>query len=159
MQNALLVRLEGKLRANEMELSELRKLVDTCKKGGGSVGVSALLFPLDCTQPEKISSLRGVNYQLQKYEAVVLIKEDECCKARELLAEARKLVAEDRNKLRKSSSSSRKSKDSPTGSLRSRDPLIGSGSMIKSRDTLIGSSVSFSTTPFISEILKSRGFQ
>jgi hypothetical protein len=54
--------LEGKLLANEMGLTELRKLVDAWK---------------------------GDKISLQKLETVVLMKEVECSKARKLVAEAR----------------------------------------------------------------------
>jgi hypothetical protein len=55
--------LEGKLLASEMGLTELRKLVDAWK---------------------------GDTISLRKLEAVVLMKEVECNKARKLVAEARK---------------------------------------------------------------------
>jgi hypothetical protein len=54
--------LEGKLLANEMGLTELRKLVDAWK---------------------------GDKISLQKLETVVLMKEKECNKARKLVAKAR----------------------------------------------------------------------
>jgi hypothetical protein len=68
---ALVERLEGKLLASEMGLSELRKLVDAAWKG------------------ETVSYQGGDSYPLQKLEAVILTKEDECCKARKIVAEVR----------------------------------------------------------------------
>jgi hypothetical protein len=65
--------------------SSLRKLVDA---GEGGVPVSQLLSNLGC-QTDKISGLVGTdNNVLQKLEAAILKKEDECHKARELVAEA-----------------------------------------------------------------------
>jgi hypothetical protein len=85
LQTALLAGLKSKLRANESELTELRKLVDSGKAG---VPVSQLLSSLGC-QTGKISCLGGTdNDVLQKLEAAILKKEDECHKARELVAEA-----------------------------------------------------------------------
>jgi hypothetical protein len=78
-------KLEAQLLANEMELTELRKLVHAWK---GGVPVSQLLSNLGC-KPEKISCLERDNFMLQKLEAVVLMKEVECNKARKLVAEAR----------------------------------------------------------------------
>jgi hypothetical protein len=73
MQTALLKRLEGKLRANEMGLTELRKMVDDAWKG------------------ETVSCLgEGDNHALQKLETVILMKEDECYKARKIIAEIRR---------------------------------------------------------------------
>jgi hypothetical protein len=54
--------VEGKLLANEMGLTELRKMVDDWE---------------------------GENFSLQQLEAVVLIKEKECKKTRRLVAETR----------------------------------------------------------------------
>jgi hypothetical protein len=85
IQAALLERLEGQLLANEMELTELRKLVHAWK---GGVPVSQLLSSLGC-KPEKTSCLGRDNSMLQKLEAIVLMKEVECNKARQLVAEAR----------------------------------------------------------------------
>jgi hypothetical protein len=88
LQNALVARSKAKLLANEMELTELRKMIDA-GKGGVPAAVSPMLLQLGC-KSENISRLGGENYLLQKLEAVVSKKEDECHKARKLVAEARK---------------------------------------------------------------------
>jgi hypothetical protein len=87
LQTALLARTKSKLRANESELTELRKLVDA---GKGGVQMSLLLSNLGC-QTDKISFLGGTdNNVLEKLEAAILKKEDECRKARQVIAEANK---------------------------------------------------------------------
>jgi hypothetical protein len=87
LQIALLARSKNKLRTNESELTELRKLVDA---GKGGVPVSQLLSKLGC-QTDKISCLGGTdNNVLENLEAAILKKEDECRKAREVIAEANK---------------------------------------------------------------------
>jgi hypothetical protein len=87
LQTALLARSKSKLQANESELTELRKLVDAGKAG---IPVSQLLSNLGC-QPDKISCLGGTdNNVLEKLEAAILKKEDECRKARQVIAEANK---------------------------------------------------------------------
>jgi hypothetical protein len=85
MQNALLERLEAKLLKNEIECTELRKLVEARKRG---VPVSLASLHLGFDQ-EKDSCL-GDSYLLKKLEAVVLLKEQECTMARRLSTEARK---------------------------------------------------------------------
>jgi hypothetical protein len=114
MQNALLERLEAKLLKNEIECTELRKLAEARKRG---IPVSLASLHLGFEQ-EKDSSL-GDSYLLKKLEAVVLLKEEECTKARRLLVEAR----------RRGTSQSRKNAlcvslsthlDSPKSVLRSR---------------------------------------
>jgi hypothetical protein len=87
LQTALLARSKSKLLANESELTELRKLVHA---GKGGVPVSQLLSNLGC-RPDKISCLGGTdNNVLEKLEAAILKKEDECRKARHVVAEANK---------------------------------------------------------------------
>jgi hypothetical protein len=72
MQTALLKRLEGKLLANKMGLTELRKMVDDAWKGE----------TVSCSE-------EGDNSTLQKLGTVILMKEDECYKARKIIAEIR----------------------------------------------------------------------
>jgi hypothetical protein len=85
MQNALLERLEAKLLKNEIECTELRKLVEARKRG---VPVSLASLHLGFEQ-EKDMSL-GDSHLLKKLEAVVFLKEEECKQARRLSNEARK---------------------------------------------------------------------
>jgi hypothetical protein len=85
IQNALLERLEAKLLKNEIECTELRKLAEARKRG---IPVSLASLHLGFEE-EKDSSL-GDAYLLKKLEAVVLLKEEECTKARRLLVEAMK---------------------------------------------------------------------
>jgi hypothetical protein len=87
MQNALLERLEAKLLSNEMECTELRKLAEARKRG---IPVSLSSLNLGC-DPEQGSCL-GDSYLLKKLEALVLLKEEECAKARQLFVEASKRV-------------------------------------------------------------------
>jgi hypothetical protein len=85
LQTALLARSKNKLQTNESELTELRKLVDA---GKGGVPMSQLLSSLGC-QADAISGLGGTdNNVLQKLKEAIPKKEDECHKARELVAEA-----------------------------------------------------------------------
>jgi hypothetical protein len=83
LQNALAERSKAKLLANEMELIELRKLLDARKGEVPGPAVSPILIQLGY-KPE------GENQLLQKLEALVVKKEGECDKARKLVAEARK---------------------------------------------------------------------
>jgi hypothetical protein len=85
IQNALLEWLEAKLLKNEIECTELRKLAEARKRG---IPVSLASLHLGFEE-EKDSSL-GDAYLLKKLEAVVLLKEEECTKARRLLVEAMK---------------------------------------------------------------------
>jgi hypothetical protein len=85
MQNALLERLEAKLLKNEIECTELRKLVEARKRG---VPVSLASLHLGFEQENDVSL--GDSYLLKKLEAVVVLKEEECKKARRLSNEARK---------------------------------------------------------------------
>jgi hypothetical protein len=85
MQNALLERLEAKLLKNEIECTELRKLVEARKRG---VPVSLASLHLGFEQEKDL--FLGDSYLLKKLEAVVLLKEEECKKARRLSNEARK---------------------------------------------------------------------
>jgi hypothetical protein len=86
MHNALLKRLEAKLLANEMECTELQELADAWK---GGIPVSTTLLHLGW-EPEKVSSLGDASYLLQKVEALVLVKREECNKVRKLALVARK---------------------------------------------------------------------
>jgi hypothetical protein len=86
MRNALLERLEAKLLDNTMEFTELERLVDAWK---GGVPAALLLLYLDW-EPEKVSGLKDENDVFEKFETLLLIKENECRKFRNLLAEARK---------------------------------------------------------------------
>jgi hypothetical protein len=85
MRKALLERLEAKLLANAMEFTELERLVDAWK---GGVPAALLLLHLNW-EPEKVSVLRDENDLFQKFEALLLVKENECHKVRKLVAEAR----------------------------------------------------------------------
>lgn len=85
MHNALLERLEAKLLKNEIECTELRKLVEARKRG---VPVSLASLHLGFEQEKDV--FLGDSYLLKKLEAVVLLKEEECTKARMLSVEARK---------------------------------------------------------------------
>jgi hypothetical protein len=83
MQDALLERLEAKLLTSQTECTELRKLAEARKRG---IPVSLSSLNLGC-DPEQDSCL-GDSYLLKKLEALVLVKEEECTKARKLLVEA-----------------------------------------------------------------------
>jgi hypothetical protein len=85
MQNALLERLEAKLLKNEIECTELRKLVEARKRG---VPVSLASLHLGFEQEKDLCL--GDSHLLKKLEAVVALKEEECKKARRLSNEARK---------------------------------------------------------------------
>jgi hypothetical protein len=85
MKNALLETLEAKLLTNEMDCTELRKLAEARKRG---IPVSLASLNLGC-DPEQGSCL-GDSYLLKKLEALVLVKEEECAKARKLVVGGRK---------------------------------------------------------------------
>jgi hypothetical protein len=84
MQNALLERLEEKLLANAIEFTELKRLVDAWKGG-----VPAALLLLEVWEPEKVLDCTDPNDLLQKFEALLFVKGNECHKVRKLVAEAR----------------------------------------------------------------------
>jgi hypothetical protein len=78
--------LEAELLANVMECTELRRLTEARKRG---IPVSLSALDLGCKQEHGLG-LEGGNFFLQKLEALVLVKEEECTKVRKLLAEAKK---------------------------------------------------------------------
>jgi hypothetical protein len=93
MRNALLERLEAKLLANAVEFTELKRMVDAWK---GGVPAALLLLYFDW-EPEKVSGLRDENDVFEKFESLLLIKENESKKFRKLLVEARKRSSTPRN--------------------------------------------------------------
>jgi hypothetical protein len=78
--------LEAELLANVMACTELRRLTEARKRG---IPVSLSALDLGCKQEHGLG-LEGGNFFLQKLEALVLVKEEECTKMRKLLAEAKK---------------------------------------------------------------------
>jgi hypothetical protein len=77
--------LEAELLANVKECTELRRLTEARKRG---IPVSLSALDLGCKQEHGLG-LEGGNFFLQKLEALVLVKEEECTKMRKLLTEAR----------------------------------------------------------------------
>jgi hypothetical protein len=77
--------LEAELLASVLECTELRRLTEARKRG---IPVSLSVLDLDCKQEHGLEMEDG-NFFLQKLEALVLEKEEECTKMRKLLAEAR----------------------------------------------------------------------
>jgi hypothetical protein len=86
MHHALLKRLEAKLLANELECTELQEVADAWK---GGIPVSTTLLHLGW-EPEQVSSLGDSSYLLQKLEALVLVRQEECNKVRPLVVGVRK---------------------------------------------------------------------
>jgi hypothetical protein len=91
--------LEAELLANVMACTELRRLTEARKRG---IPVSLSAF---CKEEHGLG-LEGGNLFLQKLEALVLVKEEECIKMRKLLAEAR---TRDKTRTPKETTSSRPS--------------------------------------------------
>jgi hypothetical protein len=77
--------LEAELLVNVKECTELRRLTEARKRG---IPVSLSALDLGCKQEHGLG-LEGGNFFLQKLEALVLVKEEECTKMRKILAEAR----------------------------------------------------------------------
>lgn len=77
--------LEAELLANVMDCTELRRLTEARKRG---IPVSLSTLDLGCKQEHGLG-LEGGNFLLEKLDALVLVKEEECTKVRKLLAEAR----------------------------------------------------------------------
>jgi hypothetical protein len=88
-QRALLVEtLEAKLVANVMKCTELRRLVEARKRG---IQVSLPALKLGSKQEHGSSLEGGKPLPLElAFEALVLVKEEECANMRKLLAEAKK---------------------------------------------------------------------